>query len=155
MSARCSAIAFVCTLLRDCLDQIQIKCTVKPLEFAAMIDKLQTHDFQAAFGGWGTGTDPYTLENIFRTGKDRNYGGYSNPAVDELFEDGMKELDLEKRAQIYQQIHRLLYEDQPYTWLFHQNAYYGFNKRLRGYMMSPRGPYGYGPGFSSLWKTAL
>ncbi len=144
----------VCTLMRECLDQIGIKCDVKPLEFAVVIDSLHNKKFQAAFGGWGTGADPYSLENIFMTDKDRNYGGYSNAEVDKLFEAGMLELDVEKRVKIYQQISLLLYEDQPYTWLFHQNAFYGFNKSLRGYNFSPRGPYTYGPGFGAIWKPA-
>jgi len=144
----------ICTLLKECLDQLQIKCNVKPLEFAVVIDKLQKRDFQASFGGWGTGADPYTLENIFKTGEERNYGGYSNPEVDKLFEAGMLERDEAKRAAIYQKIHSILYEDQPYTWLFYQSSFYGFNKALRGYNFSPRGPYHYGPGFSSIWKPA-
>jgi peptide/nickel transport system substrate-binding protein len=142
----------VCTLLKECLDQIQVKCDVKPLEFAVVVDNLLKKKFQAAFGGWGTGADPYTLENIFKTGEERNYGSYSNPEVDKLFEAGMREFDLDKRAKIYQQISLILTEDQPYTWLFYQNAFYGFNKSLRGYMFSPRGPYHYGPGFGSIWK---
>lgn len=144
----------VCTLLKESLEQIQVRCHIKPLEFTAVIDKMQKKDFQAAFGGWGTGTDPYSLENIFKTGADRNYGGYSNPEVDKLFEQGMLALDEQERIKIYQKIHRLLYEDQPYTWLFYQNAYYGFNRSLRGYKFSPRGPYNYGPGFGSIWKPA-
>jgi peptide/nickel transport system substrate-binding protein len=116
---------------------------------------MKNKKFQAAFGGWGTGADPYTLENIFKTGEERNYGSYSNPEADRLFEQGMRELDPEKRIAIYQRLSTLLYEDQPYTWLFHQNAFYGFNKSLRGYNFSPRGPYTFGPGFSAIWKPAL
>ncbi len=48
-------------------------------------------------------------------------------------------------------IQELLYEDQPYTWLFWRNSFYGFSKQLRGYVFSPRGPFHYSPGFSSLW----
>ncbi len=142
----------ICTLLKQSLDQIGIKCDVKPLEFTVLIEKMTKHDFQAAFGGWGTGTDPDTSDNIWGTGQDRNYGQYSNPEVDKLFVEGRHEFDPEKRAEIYRKIHLLLYEDQPYTWLFFQNAYYGFNKSLRGYVFSPRGPYHYSPGFSSIWK---
>jgi peptide/nickel transport system substrate-binding protein len=144
----------ICTLMKECLDQIQVKCDIKPLEFAVVIDNLHNKKFQAAFAGWGTGADPYTLENIFKTGEERNSGSYSNPKVDELFEAGMLEADREKRAKIYQQIALQLYEDQPYTWLFYQSSFYGFNKSLRGYKFSPRGPYHYGPGFDSIWKPA-
>ena len=35
--------------------------------------------------------------------------------------------------------------------VYFRNAFYGFNKELRGYAFSPRGPYSYGPGFDSIW----
>jgi peptide/nickel transport system substrate-binding protein len=142
----------MCTLLKQCLDQIGIRCNIKPLELAALFEKERQHDFQAAYGGWGTGADPYTAKNIFGTREERNYGQYSNAEVDRLFIEGEKELDTAKRPAIYQRIHSILYEDQPYTWLYYRNSYYGFNRSLRGYVFSPRGPYHYGPGFSSLWK---
>ncbi|HAH49038.1 peptide-binding protein [Gimesia sp.] len=142
----------ICTLLKENLAQIGIICEVKPTEFTVMQDKARNHQFQAMFGGWGTGTDPDTSINLWKTEAARNYVNYSNPEVDKLFEEGRREFDKEKRAKIYGKIHELLYDDQPYTWLYFRNSFYGFNKDLRGYVFSPRGPYGYGPGFSSLWK---
>lgn len=142
----------ICNLLRTNLDQIGIRCTVRPLEFATLISNMQDKTFEASFGGWGTGTDPDTSLNIWGKGENRNYGSYDNPEVDRLFEAGKKEFDPAKRAKIYQKISQLVYDDQPYTWLFYQNSYYGFNKELRGYMFSPRGPFHYGPGFSSVYR---
>ena len=145
----------ICTLLKQNLGEIGIAVNVRPVEFTQLQEKMQNHDFHAAFGGWGTGTDPDTTENIFGTNHERNYGKYSNPKVDELYEKGRKEFDSEKRMEIYREICRTLYEDQAYMWLYYQNAYYGFNKELRGYNFSPRGPYNYSPGFSSIYKPAL
>lgn len=142
----------ICTLLKENLEQIGIICDVKPTEFTVMQEKSRKHQFQAMFAGWGTGTDPDTSVNLWKTGAGRNYGEYSNPEIDKLFEEGRREFDNEKRAKIYGKIHKILYEDQPYTWLYFRNSFYGFNKDLRGYVFSPRGPYGYGPGFNSLWK---
>ncbi|MGV3606897.1 MAG: peptide-binding protein [Planctomycetaceae bacterium] len=143
----------VCKLLAESLEKVGIKCNVLPLEFTVVVDRLFQHNFDAAFGGWGSGADPYTTENIFKTGEERNYGQYSNPEVDKLFEQGLKEFDESKRAAIYAKIHSLLYADQPYTWLYYQNGYYAFNKSLRGYAFSPRGPYHYAPGIGSIWKA--
>lgn len=142
----------ICTLLKENLAQIGVICEVKPTEFTVMQEKARNHQFQAMFGGWGTGTDPDTSINLWKTEAARNYVNYSNPEVDKLFEEGRREFDIDKRAKIYGKIHELLYDDQPYTWLYFRNSFYGFNKDLRGYVFSPRGPYGYGPGFSSLWK---
>ena len=147
----------ICTLLRENLDQIGIRCNVKPVEFTTLQETMLGHKFHAVFAGWGTGADPDTSENLWTTkaiDNGRNYGCYSNPEVDKLFEQGKRVLDLEQRRKVYQQIHMKLWEDQPYTWLFFRNAYYGFNKSLRGYNYSPRGPYNYGPGESTIFKPA-
>jgi peptide/nickel transport system substrate-binding protein len=72
--------------------------------------------------------------------------------VDELFEKGRREFDREKRAEIYGEIHNLLWAEQPYTWLFYRNAFYAFSKKLRGYNFSPTGPYDFDPGIKSLYK---
>ena len=144
----------VSELFKDNLDQIGIICNVKPTEFTVLMQTARDHKFHGMMGGWGTGTDPSTLENIFGSGQGRNYGLYSNPKVDELFAEGGSEFDIEKRYGIYAKLHEQLAEDQPYTWLFYRNSFWGFNKKLRGYNFSPRGVFGVSPGFQSLWVPA-
>lgn len=143
----------LCTLLKENLAQIGVICNVRQLEGTVMQQKMLEHDFQAAFGGWGTGTDPDSSDNIWATGEGRNFGYYSNPKVDELYKLGRLEFDRKKRGEIYGKIHQLIYDDQPYTFLYFRNAFYVFNKQLRGYNFSPRGPYHYGPGFNSIYKV--
>jgi len=146
----------LCELLRENLDQIGVVCKVRPVEFTVLQQMARDHKFHAQFAGWGTGTDPDTSENLWTTkaiDSGRNYVAYSNPEVDKLFQDGKYELDLGKRREIYRKIHMKLYKDQPYTWLFFRNAYFAFNKSLRGYNFSPRGPYSYGPGESTIFKA--
>jgi peptide/nickel transport system substrate-binding protein len=144
----------ICTLLKNNLEEIGVRCHVSPLDFPTLQEKVRTHDFQAHMGGWGTGADPDTSENLWATGEGRNFVQYSNPQVDDLFKQGRQEFDRQKRAAIYAQIHNILYEDQPYTWLYFQSSFYGINKNLRGFVFSPRGPYTYGPGFDAIWKPA-
>jgi len=144
----------ICNLLKENLDQIGVLCNVRPMEFTVLQEQTLKHRFQAFLGGWGTGTDPDTVENIWGTKQDRNFVCYSNPEVDQLFERGRKEFDRQKRAAIYARIHEIIYAEQPYTFLYVRNAFYGFNKQLRGYNFSPRGPYSYMPGFFSIWRVA-
>jgi peptide/nickel transport system substrate-binding protein len=145
----------LCTLLKENLGQIGVVVNVRPVEATTLQDMMQRRDFQACCLAWGSGADPDTSENLWKTGEMRNYSGYSNPEVDRLFAEGRRELDRAKRAEKYGRIQELLYEDQPYTWLFWRNSFYGFSKQLRGYVFSPRGPYNYSPGFSSLWKPRV
>jgi peptide/nickel transport system substrate-binding protein len=147
----------ICTLMKESLDRLGISCTVRPLEFTVLTQKELEHKFQAALAGWGTGTDPDTTELIYSTQgatSGRNYGSYSNAEVDALYLKGKTEFDRQKRAEIYGRIHRILWEDQPYTWLYCRNSLYGFNKKLRGYVFSPRGPFNYSPGIEGFWKPA-
>ncbi|QDT70532.1 Oligopeptide-binding protein AppA precursor [Planctomycetes bacterium MalM25] len=142
------------TLMKESLDQLGIVCNVKPTEFTVLVQKSRDHDFQGLMGGWGAGKDPSTNENIFGSDKGRNYGHYANAEVDRLFEEGKKELDPEKRAAIYGEIHTRLWKDQPCTWLFYRNAFHAFNKKIRGYNLSPWGPYYFSPGVSSMYSAA-
>ncbi|MCI0335809.1 MAG: ABC transporter substrate-binding protein [Planctomycetes bacterium] len=140
------------TLMKMSLDQIGVICHVKPTEFTVLIDRQQKHRFDAAMAGWGSGTDPDGSRNSYATGEARNSGLYSNRRVDELFEKGLRELDPEKRAAIYGEIHMILWEDQPYTWLFYRNAFYAFSKKVRAYNFAPTGPYLFDPGIHSIYK---
>ncbi len=142
----------ICKLLQQNLEQVGVRVNVRPVESTVLQQKTLERKFEAYFGGWGAGTDPDSSENIWATGAPRNFVNYSNPEVDRLFADGRRELDRSKRAEKYARIQEILYEDQPYTWLFQRNSFYGFSKSLRGYVFSPRGPYNYSPGFGSLWK---
>lgn len=145
----------VCNLLAENLEQLGIGCNVRPLEATVLQNNLLEHRFQASFGGWSTGADPDTSQNIFGTGEGRNFGYYSSPEVDRLFQQAKTEFDLEARRKLYGQISLKLWEDQPFTWLFYETSYHAFNKRLRGYTFSPRGPYSFGPGFSSIYQPTL
>jgi peptide/nickel transport system substrate-binding protein len=142
------------TLVKESLDKIGIDCIVKPTEFTVAVQATRDKKFQAYQGVWQTGSDPSDKANLFMTGEGRNYGSHSDPRVDRLFEQARRELDDDSRNRVYGEIHKVLWADQPYTWLIYRNDFYGFNKRLRGYNFSPRGPYGYSPGVYSIYMPA-
>ena len=82
---------------------------------------IQDHDFEAYLAAWGRGAGEEDLYQIWHSSQIQggsNYIGYSNPAVDRLLEEGRKEFNESKRAKLYQEVHRLLYEDQPYVFMF-------------------------------------
>ncbi len=165
-----------CNLMKSCLEKLNIKCTVRPMELVSLIEKTNKHDFDGYFGGWGTGTDPDTSENIWTTNaidNGRNYICYSNKFVDGLYELG-KQTDQNlkareeivtkynlakvgitataKRPEIYGKINQLIFDDQAGTFVYYRSAFYAFSKKLQGISMSPRGPYHFSPGFGGIWK---
>jgi peptide/nickel transport system substrate-binding protein len=141
----------IANLFRENLESIGVICNIAPLEAAVFQERVFEKNFEAEMAGWATGADPSTVKNIFGTGQQRNFGSYSNPEVDRLLDEAKHEFNQEKQAEIYGKIHNIIYADQPYLFLYNKHALYGFNKQLRGYRFSPRGPFHYSPGIDSIW----
>ena len=143
------------TLLKENLDQIGVRVNLQPLEFTVVQERSRNHDFDAQIAGWGTGADPYTSYNLWGSRYvegGRNYGMYRNEDVDKLFVLGEKAIGREERAPYYAAIHGILWNEQPYTWLYTRSSFIAMNKDLRGITFSPRDPFGYSGGFEAMWK---
>jgi peptide/nickel transport system substrate-binding protein len=144
----------IAAIFQEDLKKVGVELKTRTLEWATFLEKVRKHEFQAEIAAWGTGTDPDTGWNLWRTeeyDKGRNFGGYSNARVDELFALGRKEFDFEKRKKIYQEIHKIIYDDQPYIWVFNSPTLGAISKRTRGVQFSPRGLYGFDPSFLGWW----
>lgn len=147
----------IAAILQEDLKRVGIRMETRTLEWSAFLEKVRKHEFQAEIAAWGTGTDPDTGWNLWRTDQyeiGRNYVGYSNARIDELFEQGRREFDVEKRKRIYQEIHKILYDDQPYTWIYNRPVLAAINKRIGGVQFSPRGIYNFYPSFYKWWIPA-
>jgi peptide/nickel transport system substrate-binding protein len=144
----------ICAIFQQDLQRIGVQMTTRSIEWATFLVRTRDHDFQAETAAWGTGTDPDDDWNLWRTDQyktGRNYGGYSNPRVDKLFEQGRREFDQAKRWKIYAEIDKLIYEDQPYSWLMFRPTTAAIQKRIRGIVFCPRGLDGFTPGALGWW----
>jgi len=59
---------------------------------------------------------------------------------------GRVEFDHERRKAIYHQVHRLIHEDQPYTFVNSVPDKRPISKRIGNVTLSPRGPFLFFPG---------
>ena len=141
--------------LTENLNQIGIRVNPKGQEFTAVMDATQNRDFDAMLGGWGAGSDPDSGKNIWTTEAiegGRNYVGFSDEVVDQLYKVGAAEFDQDKRAKLYGRIAQILWAEQPYTFLYYRAGFFGMSKDLRGITFSPLGPLLYDGGYEALWK---
>ena len=65
------------------------------------------------------------------------YAYVRNAELDALIDAGARETDKAKRAEIYQKISRLMFEEVPVAFLFGGYDFYGVSKALEGFV--PRG----------------
>ena len=117
------------------LRKVGVEMNIRLLEWTSFMQRTLKHDMQAWSAMWGAGTDPDGGKGIWRIedyDKGRNYGGYANPEIDKLYQAGMEEFDQEKRAEIYRKIHKIIYEDQPYLFMYNPLIPMAIHKRIRG-----------------------
>ena len=90
------------------------------VEGITMFQRIHEHDFDAYLAAWsrGVGEDLYQIWHSSQINGGSNYVSYSNPEVDHLLETARQEFDETKQSLICQRIHKILYEDQPYLFLF-------------------------------------
>ncbi len=147
----------VAAIFQQDLAKLGVRMKVRRLEWVAFLEKIRNHEFQAELGFWNPGVDPDKDAKLWCSDQyaaGRNYIGYANEQVDELFERGRAEFDSARRRVIYQQIHEIIYEDQPFTWICNDATLAVFNKRIRGVELSPRGIFNFYPGLRGWWMPA-
>jgi peptide/nickel transport system substrate-binding protein len=150
-------LARIAQIYQQDLKKLGIQLKIRILEWSVFLEMIRRHKFEAMINMWNPGPDPDLDENVWcSTGrqKGRNYIGYSHPQIDALYQKGRCEFDPGRRKKIYQEIHQILYQDQPYTWIAHEPMLAVVHHRMRGVQVSPMGLFNFNPGIESWWIPA-
>jgi peptide/nickel transport system substrate-binding protein len=121
-------------LLRDIYARAGVLLKPKPAEWAVMIEAIQKRDFDAITLGWTSGieTDIYQIFHSSQIeGQADNYIGYRNSELDRLIDAARATVDEEARMPLWQAAERILYEDQPYTFLMRRQQLLFLDRRFR------------------------
>ncbi len=88
-------------------------------------------EHQIALLGWVNIVDPdRLLFSQLTTGGGRNWGGYSNPKVDELLQAGRSSLDTADRTSAYQAAVSAIAEEVPYYIISYQGYQMFYDKDI-------------------------
>ncbi|OAH98515.1 ABC transporter substrate-binding protein [Methylomonas methanica] len=129
-------------LLKDLYARAGVKLIPTPQEWPVMLENLDKKDFDAITLGWTSGieTDLYQIFHSSQAvSKGDNYVNYKNPALDKLIDDARRTVDESKRMPLWQQAERILYEDQPYTFLMRRKSLLFVDKRVHNLQMTKLG----------------
>jgi peptide/nickel transport system substrate-binding protein len=107
---------------------------VRGMEWGAYLKQTREgpYDWAAFVNAYIASVDPDIIWWKREAGPAYNRVDYQNSRVQELYEQGLKELDRNKRQQIYQEIDRVLTDDSPWIWLYYEQAHAGLSKRVQG-----------------------
>ena len=140
------------------LKKVGIEADIAVLDGAVAIQRILSGNYEAAYLSWDLDPDPDPFP-LFHSSqippRGQNFVYYSRPEADRLIAEGRRELRMSTRAAIYQQLHAILAEDQPYTWVTQPSMKWVFNKRVHGVREARGwGPFLWYPGEFGWWLSA-
>jgi peptide/nickel transport system substrate-binding protein len=139
------------------LGRAGVTARVRPLEWAAFIERVGAGDFEAASLGWSASDpnpDPYPYWHSSQIPPDGlNSGYYSNPQADRWMEEARREMEPEKQVALYHRLHLLFRDDAPAVFVVNTSKKYAFRRRVRGLVTSPLGFSGMWPGPVGWWAA--
>lgn len=124
----------VAEIVKENCRKIGVEVNVAPVQWALLLPKLNKKDFDAAMLGWALAwkDDPYQVfhGSQAEVPDSSNAGGYHNPRLDRLIDQLRVTLDEKQQIELYHRIHRVIYEDQPCTFLFADQETAAYDARL-------------------------
>ena len=135
-----------CDFIRKDLEQVGIRVNVLPLEFNALIDKLDnTYDWEGVVMGFTGGWEPNDGANFWRSSA-RYHMWWPNQKtprtawekeIDDIFDNALQELDIAKRKTLYRRWTEIVRDEQPIVCLVINERCGALRDRFGNVMPSP------------------
>ncbi len=110
-----------------------IKMEPERLDWPVLVTRLNAKDFDAITLGWSSvpESDPYQIFHSSQIeGQGDNRNSYRNPELDSAIEEARRTMDTQERMKLWNRVHEILHEDQPYTFLFNRPNLWLMNQRV-------------------------
>lgn len=105
------------------LKEVGIVCELNGLDIADLSSTFDDKTFDALMMGWSLGTPPEDPRQLWYSSGAKEKGssnaiGFSNKEVDKIINTLDYEYNVAKRNELYHQFDKILYDEQPYTFLY-------------------------------------
>jgi ABC-type transport system substrate-binding protein len=128
-------------ILQENFRKLGIDVRVSQTAWNLMLQRLRKKEFDATILGWVADwkSDPFQIWHGSQADvvESSNAIGYQNEEVDKLIDELRVTMDEKRQVEIYHQIHRLLHDDQPYTFLFSDKATALMDSRIENWKPYP------------------
>ncbi|MFM2285854.1 MAG: hypothetical protein RLZZ543_1351, partial [Bacteroidota bacterium] len=124
----------IALMIRSELYKVGIDARPDPMDFTLFYQNAYNHEFDALMGAWSSSALPEDPRQIWHTENWTNHGsnfvGFGNAQTDQLIEKANLEMNPAKRKVLMQQLQRIIWEDQPYVFLFNATKKAVIHKRF-------------------------
>ena len=145
----------VMAIAQNAWRRLGVKVETLALEWAVFInERVNKGDFDALVLGWSMGLDAdiYQIFHSSQTGPFQlNFVGYRNPKADELMVRIRQEYAHQRQVAMARELHRIIAEDQPYTFLYVGKWTALFDRKITRVVRGPDGK----PQYAQIVPTKL
>jgi peptide/nickel transport system substrate-binding protein len=134
---------YAAQILQHQLKKAGVIVTLRVMEWQAFLNMVVfPNKFESVLLGWGLSPtpDPYMF---WHSDNDKKGGfnlvGYKNETMDEMIEKSQKIIDREKLSLLWQDMFKMITDDNPYLFLFIPNSITVINKNIKNVTKSPNG----------------
>ena len=130
----------IVTMTESYLRNIGIKVNTLLLDWNHFISRVSKSNFNSHVMGWKVGTRADLTELWHsRSNEPGGYNrvGYKNEEVDALIDEAKNTLDSDKAKALWSRCQRIIYEDQPFTFLAVQYEVVALRSKFKGVRASP------------------
>ena len=119
-----------------------ITVNIRQWEFQALMEEIKKGEFEMILLGWSpsTGDADQGLYPVFHSSQfppNSNRAFYDNQEVDALLEDAKKEIDPDKRAELYKQAQQIIMDEAPWTFLYYPKQALAYRSNISGIEILP------------------
>jgi len=132
----------MCSILKEDWTKLGMKVNYRPLDFQALVEKLNsTFDWDAVLIGFTGTIEPNNSANFLRSNGNLHFWNPSQPTpatpweaeIDSLLDQGSRELDVQKRRTFYWRIQQILHDQLPIILTVRQTQFVAYKQLLRNY----------------------
>ncbi len=130
-------------ILKEDLAKVGIEMTIDRMEWAVFLERIEKKNFDATALGWSTGyeDDPYQVWHSSQAKMERgsNFISFENSEADHFIESARTEFDPTLRNKLYDRFQEIIFDEQPYTFLFSTDSLVVVSKRFKNVIVHKTG----------------
>lgn len=120
-----------CLILQEAARKAGIKINIVTKEASVHFEDLKKHKFEMGVAGWVASvveSDPKQIWHSESANGGSNFTYFGNAQSDKVIDNLRKELDENKRGELYKELQKLVYDDIPYIFLLAQKERIAIHK---------------------------
>jgi len=135
----------IANMITESAAKAGIKIVPRFLESGVLTQKLRTHDFDLAFVNWSLGSQQQDYTQLWHThswlsASGTNYGGFGDATSDALIDSIKYTLNDSLRYAMSKRLQKIIYDAQPYVFMYSADRKLIIHKRWGNQMMSAETP---------------